>query len=338
MMPRTSEPAAVSVIIPARDAASTLERTLKAVSEQRFDHCYEVIVVDDGSGDDTAAIAERFAPLVTLIRNSRSQGAGAARNRGVATARAAVLAFTDADCFPTPDWLARGVAMLTVADLVQGRVDPDPDAPRTPFDRTLWVEDHEGFYQTANLFVRRETFDAVGEFRDWALERPHRRTGAPDTRRERAIRRPIGEDTLFGWSARRLGARSAFASDAVVHHAVVPGTVFDDMADRWHWAREMPGLVRLVPELREHQLHHHVFFNPWTAQFDLAAAGLLLAALSRRPAWLVGAGPYIRRLARETRRYPRRHAIKYLVGLPAVEAVTLAGLLMGSFAARTLVV
>jgi len=337
MAGRNQANVAVSVIVPARDAGPTLARTLAALTGQELDQRFEVIVVDDGSRDDTAAIVSGFAPAVTLVANERSQGPGAARNRGAAVAHGPVLAFTDADCFPAPGWLAHGLRALREADLVQGRVAPDPSVARTPFDRTLWVEDHGGFYQTANLFVRRETFDAVGGFRDWALERPHRRLATPDRRRARGARTPIGEDTLFAWSARRLGARSAFAADALVHHAVVPGTVSDDMADRWHWARDMAGLVALVPELRECQLHRRVFFNAWTAQFDLAAAGLLAAALARRPAPLLAGLPYGLRLAREARRYDRYRALRFMVGMPAVEAVTLAGLITGSVAWRSLV-
>ena len=320
----------VSVIVPARDAAPTLERTLTALRTQDIDAEFEVIVVDDGSRDETVAIAMRFAPRVKLIRNDVSEGPGGARNRGVRAARAPVLAFTDADCFPTPRWLAEGLAALADADLVQGRVAPDPDADRTPFDRTLSVDDHGGFYQTANLFIRREAFDAVGGFRDWALERPGRRRWSADRRRSRSTRTPIGEDTLFAWSARRLGARSVFAEDALVHHAVAPGGIRDEMADRWHWARDMPGLIELVPELRRGPLHRRCFFNICTAQFDQSLAAVALALVSRRKLWLLGCVPYLRRLIHESGTYNPKSAAVFLAGMPVVDAVTLVGLLVGS--------
>lgn len=337
MMGRTQATVAISVIIPARDAAPTLDRTLHALGAQSLDEPYEVLVIDDGSQDATAEIARAHAPLVRLLRTPSSHGPGAARNLGVQAARGPVLAFTDADCFPSPQWLAHGLAAVLRADLVQGRVEPDPTAARTPFDRSLWVHDDGGFYQTANLFVRRETYDAVGGFRDWALERPHRRTAAADRRRGRASRTPIGEDTLFAWSARRLGARSTFASDALVHHAVVPGRLIDDMADRWHWARDMAGLARLVPELRAGPFYRRMFFNAWTAQFDLAVVGLLAGAATRRRLLLLAILPYAWRVGREARRYDRYRAARFALGSPAAEATTLAGLLTGSVAWRTLV-
>jgi cellulose synthase/poly-beta-1,6-N-acetylglucosamine synthase-like glycosyltransferase len=332
-----AEPPLVSVIIPARNASATLERALLALREQRTGAPYEVIVVDDGSGDETGEIADRLAPLVKTLRNGRSQGPGAARNRGVAAARGHVLAFTDADCFPEPDWLACGVQALEEADIVQGAVIPDPSARRTPFERTLMVDRLSGFYQTANLFVRRDVFEAVGGFRDWSLDRP--RTlfrGSGQTRRFQN-RTPAGEDALFGWSARRLGARTRFAPEVRVHHAVFPSTVAGVIADRWHWTQDMPGLARLVPELRSAAFHRRWFFSSGTMQFDLAAVGLAAAMTTRRRAWLALALPYLRWRSQQARRWGRRNAPAVAMGAAAADAATLAGLVVGSVTWRSLV-
>jgi glycosyltransferase involved in cell wall biosynthesis len=332
---------AVSVIIPARDAAPTLRRTLNSLQAQTVAGRSEVIVVDDGSQDETAEIAHRHAPLVSVIGLDEAGGPGAARNRGVEAARAPVLAFTDADCFPAPDWLERGLAALERAALVQGRVEPDPAVPRTAFDRSLMVRRDRGFYQTANLFVRRELFDTVGGFRDWALERAGRRRWSRDRRRGRATRTPIGEDTLFAWEALRLGAVSSFAEDALVHHAVVPGTVADAAADRWHWTQDMPGLARMVPELRQAVFYRRWFFAHWSATFDLAVASVAAAAITRRPACLLGTYPYLNRVRREATSLGQTGGIDQAawsaLGAPVVDAVTLAGFLRGSVGWRTVV-
>jgi glycosyltransferase involved in cell wall biosynthesis len=334
----------ISVIIPARDAAPTIARTLAALQSQDIRHPYEVVVVDDGSTDETAEIARGFEPLVKLVRNRTSEGPGAGRNRGAHAAHGRILAFTDADCFPTPEWLRKGCQALGEAELVQGRVVPDPAFQRTPFDRSLSVENELGFYQTANLFVRRETFDTVGGFRDWALEQPRRRRWSTDRRRNRAMRTPIGEDTVFAWSARRQGSRSTFAPEAIVHHEVVPGTIRDAMADQWHWTRDMPGLVRRVPELRRSAFYRRVFFGSWTAYFDLALVGLAGALLTRRKLWLAAILPYGRRVMQDAGGYsfgrgPRAvgRSLGYAVGTPAVDAVSLGGFLFGTIAWRCLV-
>ncbi len=95
----------ISVIVPAKDAAKTLRECLQALLHQeglQLEHDYEVIVVDDGSIDDTAEIAEQHA--VRVIRQANA-GPAAARNAGARIARGTILAFTDADCAPTPTWL-----------------------------------------------------------------------------------------------------------------------------------------------------------------------------------------------------------------------------------------
>ena len=116
---------------------------------------YEVVVVDDGSRDATAAIASAFGPPVRVVEGA-GRGAGEARNRGVAAAAGRVLAFTDADCFAPPGWLAAGLAGMERVDLLQGAVEPEPGAPARTYDHSLWVPARSGLFETANLFVDRE--------------------------------------------------------------------------------------------------------------------------------------------------------------------------------------
>lgn len=99
----------VSVVIPARDAAATLPLLLRALRAQTAT-VLEVVVVDDGSRDDTAAVAASLG--ATVVRMDRNRGPGPARNAGVAQSRGAVIAFTDADCVPPPDWIARSLAFM----------------------------------------------------------------------------------------------------------------------------------------------------------------------------------------------------------------------------------
>ncbi|MEI6502137.1 MAG: glycosyltransferase family 2 protein [Armatimonadota bacterium] len=100
----------VSVIVPAYNAAGTLTAVLEAVYAQTFP-ILEVIVVDDGSQDDTAALLRERFPQVKYVRQAQ-QGVSAARNRGAAEARGDYLAFLDADDVWHPDKLARQVAAL----------------------------------------------------------------------------------------------------------------------------------------------------------------------------------------------------------------------------------
>lgn len=97
-----------SVIIPAYNAAKTLPDTLVALKNQTAPSGdYEILVVDDGSTDDTADIARRFG--VNCVRQ-KNRGPAAARNHGVREAKGDIILFTDADCTPEPDWLKQMTA------------------------------------------------------------------------------------------------------------------------------------------------------------------------------------------------------------------------------------
>jgi glycosyltransferase involved in cell wall biosynthesis len=94
----------LSVVVPVRDGEATLATCLQGLAAQSLPRDrFEVIVVDDGSTDASAAIAERLA---TLVVSRPAGGAGAARNTGWHAARGRWVAFTDADCLPSRSWLA----------------------------------------------------------------------------------------------------------------------------------------------------------------------------------------------------------------------------------------
>ena len=93
-----------SVIIPAKNSAKSLPACLQSLLHQdgfQFGEDYEVIVVDDGSSDNTTSIGEQYG--VCVIRQANS-GPAAARNRGAQSAQSDLLLFTDSDCIPQSNW------------------------------------------------------------------------------------------------------------------------------------------------------------------------------------------------------------------------------------------
>lgn len=304
------------MVVPARNAAGTIARTLAALADQRTDAEYEVVVADDGSHDGTAEIAESAG--ATVVRLPGGGGPAAARNAAVAAGSGGLLAFTDADCFPSPDWLAAGLRALDKADLVQGRVEPDPDTPLGPFDRTLWVERETGLYETANLFARRELFDSLGGFEAWL---------------EPEVGKPLAEDVWFGWRARRTGARTAFEPAALVHHAVFPRGPFGHAEERRR-LQYFPAMVAQMPELREQFLFARWFLSRRTAAFDGALAATVLAARRRSPWPLALCFPYLTIAARDARP-ARRRAPLVMAAKAAADLVGLTYLLRGTARWRT---
>jgi hypothetical protein len=196
---------AVSVIVPVRDGATSIARLLDALARQTGP-AYEVIVVDNASTDETAAIA-RSHPVGARVVDEARTGSYAARNAGLSVARAPVLAFTDADCTPELTWLVAGLTALdeTRADLVGGAIrSVASDRPTVweRYDRAVYLRQQHfvedmGWAATANLFVRRSVVDAVGGF-DASM--------------------PSGGDREFCVRAGRAGFRIVYAADATVWH------------------------------------------------------------------------------------------------------------------------
>jgi glycosyltransferase involved in cell wall biosynthesis len=103
----------VSVVVPAHDAAAFIGEALDSVLRQTLDSL-EVLVIDDGSRDETSAIVDRFArddPRVRLVRQENA-GVGAARNTGIRLARGAYIAPLDADDVWLPDKLQKQVTRM----------------------------------------------------------------------------------------------------------------------------------------------------------------------------------------------------------------------------------
>ena len=103
----------VSVIVPTHNRADQLTDALNALWRQRYPvDRYEVIVIDDGSEDDTPAVIERMAPQApcrVVQQRTTGIGAAAARNLGMRLATGAIMAHTDDDCRVPETWIEAGV-------------------------------------------------------------------------------------------------------------------------------------------------------------------------------------------------------------------------------------
>lgn len=100
----------VSVIIPAHNSAATIRDTIASVVAQTYDD-WEIVVGDDASTDDTAAVAREADPRVTVVTGATNGGPAAGRNLAISAAGGELLAFLDSDDRWLPDYLERQVAL-----------------------------------------------------------------------------------------------------------------------------------------------------------------------------------------------------------------------------------
>jgi len=206
----------VSVVICTRNRGQKLGATLRSLSRQDFRGAWELVVVNNGSTDDTQRVIDDFAkdcPFPLRVAHEPVAGLSRARNKGLAFAHGEIVAYTDDDCYPREDFLSAIAARFSEGDVafVGGRVLLfDPDDQRVTIqerDTPVAIEAQtfvpSGLIHGANLAVRREALLELNGF---------------DERLGAGSRFKSGEDTDM---LRRLvlaGKRGAYDPSVVVFH------------------------------------------------------------------------------------------------------------------------
>jgi GT2 family glycosyltransferase len=236
---------------------------------------------------------------VRFIDLPERRGPAAARNAGWRAASAPLVAFTDDDCRPAPNWLEE----LLVADrgpdaFLQGRTEPDPDERHLlgGLARTMLVDGPSEWFQTCNMAYPRALLERLDGF-------------------DERFPRPAGEDTDLGLRAREAGARPVYVPDALAWHAVHPRHLPRALAETWRWDA-VPAVIARHPEQRG-ALHRRFFWKESHARLALAAAGALSG---RRTIAAAAAAPYVELHLRGYDRTARGLA-RAAVDLPARLAV-----------------
>lgn len=194
----------VSVIVPVYNDQARIGILIESLLAQ----CYpkdrvEILIIDNHSTDRTPEIIQTYP--VCLLEEKEFQSSYAARNRGIRQARHDILAFTDADCRPDPQWLAEGVQALVQgqADLAAGSIQftyIKKDAAEI-YDSINHLQNKQDIQKnhsapTANLFVLKKVIDKIGPF-------------------------PVvesGGDLIWTLAAHRSGFRLEYADSAIVYH------------------------------------------------------------------------------------------------------------------------
>jgi glycosyltransferase involved in cell wall biosynthesis len=162
----SKQSALLSVIIPAYNAARYLGAAIESVLAQAWQPL-EIIVVDDGSTDDSVQVAQRYQPLVQCVQQANC-GPGAARNWGIRIAQGEFLAFLDADDLWLPGKLASQMGHLDAhpeLDMVFGQVKQFISPELTPAQQPmLSAQPIMAGLHVGAMLIRRQSLARVGDF------------------------------------------------------------------------------------------------------------------------------------------------------------------------------
>jgi glycosyltransferase involved in cell wall biosynthesis len=198
----------LSIVIPCRNASATLDRQLKALSQQSWDKQWEVIIVDNGSTDDTVAKALAWTnrlPQLQVVEARRRSGASVARNEGARVARHEMLAWIDADDEVAPGWLAamgraaQSFDFMCATEQQAGAVSSGAQLGRPAATRFSRIFGDRGFLDACGggcLAVTRQLFDMAGGWDEDMM---------------------AAEDTAFCWEIQLLGASLVRIHDARIN-------------------------------------------------------------------------------------------------------------------------
>jgi glycosyltransferase involved in cell wall biosynthesis len=314
----------VTVCVATHNRSHLLRRLFQALEAQTAPLAsFDVVIVDDGSTDDTWGVLEALSsatPLnLTILRHSTAHGPATARNRAWRAATTPTIAFTDDDCVPAPTWLSAGLREVRLgARVVCGRIDPHPDQRYAdgPFARKMVVGPAQRrWFATANIFYQIDDLERLDGFDE---EFP----GA------------AGEDTELGLRAEQLGIEAVFCSDAYVWHDVRPGRAIDAIRDQRRWS-DLPLIFKRHPETRDGLLHRRVFWRASHVELLALLVGAALAPKSRSSLlltvpWLHG------KLCRDAGDEPLAVLVPLLPALLAVDLAELNAMVRGSIRHRAL--
>jgi len=253
----------VSVVIPTFNGAMRIGNCLDALLQQTAAQKPEILVVDDGSTDNTAEIV-RNCPAVRLISQANA-GPAAARNRGAAEAHGTIILFTDDDCVPVPDWLEAMLRPFEDAEVV-GAKGIYRTHQKSLVARFVQIEYEDRYRLMAGFpyidFI--DTYSAAFR-RDRFLEMKGYDMSFPVA---------CAEDVELSYRMSARGWKMKFAPDAVVYHTH-PDTLSGYLKKKYKFAYWRVLAVRKNPGKAVKDSH-----TPQLMKFQLLLAPTLLLGLA----------------------------------------------------------
>jgi glycosyltransferase involved in cell wall biosynthesis len=262
----------LTVVIPMRNAATTIGAQLEALAGQDYDGDWEVVVADNGSTDGSGQIALGFGdrlPDLRVVDASGRRGVCRARNVGAREARGDVIALCDADDVVAPGWLTAMAAAAREWDLVAGRIDderlndPVTKAWRGVPSTDSPVDEFLPYAVGCNCAVRASVVHAVGGWDEDYVDG--------------------GNDQEFCWRAQLAGYRLGVAPEAVVYRRF--------RTELMSLARQMYGRGRAQARLHRDYRHRGLPPRPWHLGLRrwlwlVRHVGHLVSSSGRRGLWI----------------------------------------------------
>lgn len=249
----------ISVIIPTFNGEQRIEKCINALSVQDYGQDFEIIVVDDGSIDNTVEVLTKYSNVKVISQNN--QGPAAARNNGASQASGEIILFTDDDCIPQENWLSE--MLLPFKDEnISGVKGAYKSTQKSPVARFVQYE-YEEKYRYMNQF---EYIDFIDTYSAAYKKEVFRKFNGFNADFPVAC----AEDVELSFRIANAGHKLVFNPNAIVEH-FHPDTLIWYIKKKFKFAFWRMAAIKLQPNKAKGDSH-----TPNTMKIQLALFPFLL--------------------------------------------------------------
>ncbi len=198
----------ISIIIPAYNAEKTIGKTIEALLKQNYPKKkYEIIIIDDGSKDNTCSVVSKYPVKMVKIKHS---GPAKARNFGAKKSKGNIIIFTDADCVPSKNWIKNMVEPFKTPDIV------GVSGTYKTSNSNKFMAKFSGYEieQRHEKMKKQKYIDFIGTFSAAYKKDVFAKFGGFDTK----FKTSSGEDPELSFRIAKAGLKMIFQPKAFVYH------------------------------------------------------------------------------------------------------------------------